>query len=246
MRLDRVHAGGRLVEQEDARAASPSRGRSRACGDSRTRGCTRAGSSGSRRAAGRRTRASPRRARSISRSSRRARGSAEDRRGRAPACVCPYAAAMTFSLTVMLRNSRRVWNVRATPRCVILCGASPTMLSSVEAGCRPRRAGRSPVTRLKSVVFPAPFGPMTLTISPSPHLEVEVCRRTGGRRRALLTPSSSRAGARPSRDLHALVAEQALRPGGHERRRASHRTGGSASAPRPRGEHVFSQTKPAS
>ena len=36
--------------------------------------------------------------------------------------VCPYCDAITFSFTLMLRKSRSVWNVRATPRFVILCG----------------------------------------------------------------------------------------------------------------------------
>ena len=46
-----------------------------------------------------------------------------------PTFVCPYCDAMTFSITLMLRNRRSVWNVRATPRCVIVCGARPTRLS---------------------------------------------------------------------------------------------------------------------
>ena len=45
-----------------------------------------------------------------------------------PAFVCPYAAAITFSRTVMLRNRRSVWNVRAIPRRVIWCGSRPLML----------------------------------------------------------------------------------------------------------------------
>ena len=31
-----------------------------------------------------------------------------------------------------------------------------------------------PVIRLKSVVLPAPFGPITLTISPSVHVQLEI------------------------------------------------------------------------
>ena len=45
-----------------------------------------------------------------------------------PARVCEYAAAITFSLTVMFRNRRSVWKVRAIPRAVISCGSSPTRL----------------------------------------------------------------------------------------------------------------------
>ena len=33
-----------------------------------------------------------------------------------PAFVCPYAAAITFSRTLMFRKRRSVWNVRAIPR----------------------------------------------------------------------------------------------------------------------------------
>ena len=64
----------------------------------------------------------------ISRSSRRARGS-RSTDSKALDFVCPYAPAITFSLTLMLRKSRSVWNVRAMPRCVILCGARPAMFS---------------------------------------------------------------------------------------------------------------------
>ena len=44
-----------------------------------------------------------------------------------PARVCPYAAAITFSFTVMFRNSRRFWNVRAMPRWLMRYGGSPTI-----------------------------------------------------------------------------------------------------------------------
>ena len=42
-----------------------------------------------------------------------------------PAWVWPYSAAITFSLTVMFRNSRSVWKVRAMPLRVILFGGKP-------------------------------------------------------------------------------------------------------------------------
>ena len=50
----------------------------------------------------------------------------------------PYVAALTFSLTVMLRKSRRDWNVRAMPSCVILCGRAARRCSGRRSGCRPR------------------------------------------------------------------------------------------------------------
>ena len=63
--------------------------------------------------------------RSISRSSRRMPGVRSIER-KTPARVWPYAAAITFSFTVRFRNRRSVWNVRAMPRPVILCGSRPT------------------------------------------------------------------------------------------------------------------------
>ena len=121
VRLVRVHPGGGLVEQEHARLRSPSRARSRAGAGSRTRASRRAGSSGSPSAAARRTTSFSSASAAISRSSRRIPGVRRIERT-TPARVGPYAAAITFSFTVMFRNSRSVWNVRATPRCVILCG----------------------------------------------------------------------------------------------------------------------------
>ena len=45
-----------------------------------------------------------------------------------PALVRAYAAAITFSSTVMFRKRRNVWKVRAIPSFVILCGSIPLML----------------------------------------------------------------------------------------------------------------------
>ena len=58
---------------------------------------------------------------------------AQDRLRTRFARVWPYAAAITFSLTVMFRNRRSVWNVRAIPSRVILCGAQPDEAAAVEA-----------------------------------------------------------------------------------------------------------------
>ena len=59
-----------------------------------------------------------------------------------PARVWPYAAAITFSFTVMFRKSRRVWNVRAMPRRVIWCGGEADDALAVEADVAGSRAGR--------------------------------------------------------------------------------------------------------
>ena len=73
-----------------------------------------------------------------------------------------------------------------------------------------------PVTRLKTVVLPAPFGPIRLTISPS-----STCRsrRSATREAAeglrhVLELEERR--SLPSHDLHARRSEQALRADGHQ------------------------------
>ena len=63
--------------------------------------------------------------RSISRSSRRIRGVRKIDLS-TPERVCAHVGTITFSLTVMFRKSRSVWNVRPTPRFAIACGGSPT------------------------------------------------------------------------------------------------------------------------
>src|SRR5262245_35534853 len=70
---------------------------------------------------------------------------------------------------------------------------------------------------LNSVVLPAPFGPITLTISPS-----STCRSSSETTRSppksIVTPrSSSSFSAIGSDDLHAALAEQAGRPRDHQR-----------------------------
>ena len=73
-----------------------------------------------------------------------------------------------------------------------------------------------PVIRLKSVVLPAPFGPITLTISSLVDVQVELGAATLQAAEGSETPSSSSSSWRPSDDLHAALAEQALRPRVHQ------------------------------
>src|SRR5438309_2534424 len=74
-----------------------------------------------------------------------------------------------------------------------------------------------PVIRLKSVVLPAPFGPITLTISPSstPRSRSDT---TASPPNESETPRSSSSGASAtSDDLHSPLAQQAVRPQDHQR-----------------------------
>src|SRR6185437_14924587 len=78
----------------------------------------------------------------------------------------------------MFRNRRRLWKVRATPlRAIVCCGCPaidcPAKRTSPELGLY------TPVITLKTVVLPAPFGPIRLTISPSPtsRSSSEIARR---------------------------------------------------------------------
>ena len=59
------------------------------------------------------------------------------------------------------------WKVRATPRWTISWDGSPLISCALEPDRARCPAAASPVIRLKSVVFPEPFGPMTLTSSPA-------------------------------------------------------------------------------
>src|SRR3954452_3546207 len=56
------------------------------------------------------------------------------------------------------------WNVRPIPRSVKACGGLPVM-SSFANHTRPFVGLYTPVSMLKNVVFPAPFGPMSETIA---------------------------------------------------------------------------------
>src|SRR3954452_16732051 len=70
----------------------------------------------------------------------------------------------TFSSAVMLWKRRMFWNVRPMPRSVNACGGFPVM-SSFANHTRPFVGLYTPVSMLKNVVLPAPFGPMSETIA---------------------------------------------------------------------------------
>ncbi len=78
----------------------------------------------------------------------------------------------TFSSTVMLLKTRRFWKLRAMPRSTIVCAGRPVMSSPMKRICPPLGASR-PVTTLKNVDFPEPFGPISATICSGHHGEIE-------------------------------------------------------------------------
>ena len=65
----------------------------------------------------------------------------------------------------MYSKSRMFWKVRAMPSVATWCGLAPVISRSWKM-TRPVVGGKMPVIPLKSVVFPAPFGPMRAKISP--------------------------------------------------------------------------------
>ena len=64
------------------------------------------------------------------------------------------------------------WYERAIPRRETAWAGRPVMSPPLNRIC-PADGGRTPVSRLKNVVLPAPLGPMTERSSPSTHLEVD-------------------------------------------------------------------------
>ena len=76
------------------------------------------------------------------------------------------AARRTFSSTLRNGKTLEIWNVRPSPRCVRRYGGTARDRPRRRAGCGPPSAGSRPERRLKSVVLPAPFGPMMPSSSP--------------------------------------------------------------------------------
>jgi hypothetical protein len=67
----------------------------------------------------------------------------------------------TFSRALMFPKSRMFWKVRPIPICARLC--APSRVTSLPRKTKPPAVGLySPLTMLKNVVFPAPFGPIRL------------------------------------------------------------------------------------
>ena len=132
------------------------------------------------------------------------------------------------------------WNVRTMPRRASLCGDVPATGAPSNVHC-PWSASSKPVSRLKNVVLPAPFGPDQGGDLVALHLDVvdvdgdetaerpaDRCRRRGSgrpwRRPAALSGTLPVAVGTSSADIEDLlpaVAEDALRPEHDEQRRAT-------------------------
>src|SRR6185295_11370997 len=71
----------------------------------------------------------------------------------------------TFSSTVKLGNTAEIWNERTSPIRAIAAGREPVILRPLYR-IWPRVGSRKCVSRLKQVVLPAPFGPMSAWMLP--------------------------------------------------------------------------------
>src|SRR5512134_927195 len=102
------------------------------------------------------------------------------------------------------------WNERPMPRRQRSCGAMPVTLRPLNF-TSPASGRMCPVMRLKSVVLPAPFGPMTAPIEP--------CGTSK------LTPPTAR---KPSKLLASPRTSSTAQPRGHAVRERAERAGDTA------------------
>src|SRR3989442_2741178 len=79
--------------------------------------------------------------------------------------VRAWTASRQFSSTVRVGKRLVIWNVRASPSAARRCGAT-RVTSRSKRRMAPDVTGSSPEMRLKSVVLPAPLGPMSARRSP--------------------------------------------------------------------------------
>jgi len=85
---------------------------------------------------------------------------------RRAAPVRSQIASTTDSSTVSPGNSVLIWNVRTRPRLTRSCIAS-RVTSVSPSSTRPAVGGYRPVSRLTSVVLPAPLGPISAWRAPT-------------------------------------------------------------------------------
>src|SRR5262245_17768672 len=112
----------------------------------------------------------------------------------------------TFSSTVAPGRIFVIWYERAIAFFEMRCGGSPVM-SSPRKMIRPAVGRITPVTQLKNVDLPAPFGPMMARISPGCTVMQRLSSAVSPPKRTV-TPSTRRIGAPPR-----LFAGAAILPG---------------------------------
>ena len=71
----------------------------------------------------------------------------------------------TFSSTVRCGNTAEIWNERTRPMRAMRAGAEPVISRPLKK-IWPRVGSRKCVSRLKQVVLPAPFGPISAWMLP--------------------------------------------------------------------------------
>ena len=76
-----------------------------------------------------------------------------------------FMPTWTFSSALICEKSLMFWNVRPMPSFVIVCGGR-NEISVPSKTIEPEVGLYTPVSWLKKVVLPAPFGPMSDTIAP--------------------------------------------------------------------------------
>jgi hypothetical protein len=79
--------------------------------------------------------------------------------------ICSVGASITFSSTVISGKGRGIWKVRASPAANTRLGGTPAM-SWPSSHTWPLLGFMNPVRQLKSVVLPAPLGPMRPPMAP--------------------------------------------------------------------------------
>ena len=96
----------------------------------------------------------------------------------------------TFSSTVRCGNTAEIWNERTSPCRAMSAGREPVMSRPLKL-MRPRVGARKWVSRLKQVVFPAPFGPIRAWMLPRRTRRLTSLTATKPRN-SLVRPSVSR------------------------------------------------------
>src|SRR5258705_1423256 len=116
--------------------------------------------------------------------------------GPSPGSARRWVPTSTFWSTVYSRNSAVAWNVRAMPRRQISDGRSPEIRSRLKR-ISPAVRGMTPVIRLKTVLLPAPLGPMRPWIDPGATVMVRSATACSPpKRRETERSSRSKAGSR--------------------------------------------------